>query len=62
MMNFIKNKDGVHVLLQDRSEVGRCMIPDKINGRNNPDHVYSDYSPAHVHHNWRYSNVYEKKP
>jgi hypothetical protein len=22
--------------------------------------LYSDYSPAHLHHNWRFSNIYEE--
>ena len=53
-------KDGVHTLLHDRSEIGNYFIPDRINSRKNPDHVYGDYSPAHLHHNWRFSNIYEE--
>jgi len=53
--------DGVHLLLKDRSEVGKYFIPDRPNSRNRNDWEYSDYSPAHLHHNWRFSNVYDKK-
>lgn len=24
------------------------------------EHIYSDYTPTHLHHNWRYSNIYEE--
>ena len=47
--------DGVHVLLHDRSEVGKFFIPDRINSRSDPKHVYGDYSPPHYPHNWRYA-------
>jgi len=52
--------DGVHVLLQDRSEIGNYFIPDRHASRNDPNHVYEDYAPAHLHHNWRFSNIYEE--
>jgi len=55
LLKFLTMYDGVHTLIQDRSEVGRAMIPDRVNSRNASDHVYSEYSPAHLHHNWRYS-------
>lgn len=49
--------DGVHVLLKDRSEMGNYFVPDlKHSRKNDSEHVYSDYSPAHVHHNWRFSD------
>jgi len=56
---FLRHKDGVHVLLNDRSEIGTYMIPDRINSRKDADHLYSDYSPPHLHHNWRFSNIYD---
>ena len=59
-IRFLRLYDGVHVLLADRSEVGNYYIPDTPQSRKNPSHVYSDYAPAHFHHNWRYSNVYEE--
>jgi len=61
LLQFLTNYDGVHVLLQNRSEVGKAFIPDRVNSRNKSDHVYSDYSPAHLHHNWRFSKIYENK-
>jgi hypothetical protein len=61
MTKFLRMYDGVHVLLQDRSEVGKYFIPDRIYSRNDPNYVYQDYSPAHHHHNWRYTDVYSKK-
>jgi hypothetical protein len=51
--------DGVHVLLKDRSEIGNTFIPDRMNSRRDNDHVYTDYSPQHLHHNWRFSTIYE---
>lgn len=52
--------DGVQVLLKDRSEIGNYFIPDRKNSRDDPSHVYSDYSPSHYHHNWRFNNIYKK--
>lgn len=51
---FLSHKDGVHVLLYDRTEVGKVSIPDRLGSRTDPNHVYGDYIPAHYHHNWRY--------
>jgi len=52
--------DGVAPLLKDRSEIGNYFQPDRIHSRNNTNTVYSDYSPAHLHHNWRFSKIYEE--
>lgn len=52
--------DGVAALLHDRSEIGNVFVPDRNGSRNDPEHVYSEYSPSHYHHNWRYSNIYER--
>lgn len=51
--------DGVHVLLKDRSEIGNVYIPDRIYSKKSAEHVYSDYTPAHYYHNWRFRNVYK---
>jgi len=59
MVKFLSMYDGVHVLLQDRSEIGNYFIPDLPYSRRNSDHVYRDYSPAHLHHNWKFSTIYE---
>lgn len=57
---FLNSYDGVHILLKDRTEIGNFLVPDRKNSRtHNPNHVYDDYSPAHLHHNWRFNNIYE---
>jgi hypothetical protein len=60
LLRFLTHHDGVHVLLKDRSEVGRGFIPDRPGTRVDSEHVNSDYSPAHLHHNWRFSDIYER--
>lgn len=59
MNQFFKLYDGVHVLLQDRTEVGNYFVPDRFGTRNDSNHLYGSYSPAHLHHNWRFNNIYE---
>lgn len=56
---FLSLYDGVHVLLKDRTEVGKEFIPSIIYSKKDPNHIYSDYSPAHYYHNWRFNNVYK---
>jgi len=53
--------DGVHVLLMDRSEIGKFFVRDIPNSRNDNNYVYSEYTPTHLHHNWRFNNVYGDK-
>jgi len=60
MGQFLKLYDGVHTLLHDRTEIGKAFIPDRPGYRINPNHVYGDYSPAHLHHNWRFNDIYEE--
>lgn len=55
----MKFEDGVHVLLQNRLELGKATIPDIANARNPRDEIASEYSPAHYYHNWRFKNVYK---
>jgi hypothetical protein len=57
---FIQMKDGVHVLLKDRSEVGKFFVPSVPNSKVNADHLYGETSPSHIHHNWRFNDIYEK--
>jgi len=59
-VKFLSMYDGVHILLKDRSEIGNYFVPDIPNSRRNPDHIYRDYAPVHLHHNWRFSNIYEE--
>lgn len=55
LLKFLTLYDGVHVLLKDRSEIGgRGFVPDRLHSRTDTDWIYSEYSPAHVHHNWRF--------
>lgn len=58
MAQFLKHYDGVHVLLQNRDEVGKVYIPDLHEARN-PRPVPAEITPAHYYHNWRFNNVYE---
>jgi pimeloyl-ACP methyl ester carboxylesterase len=59
-VKFLSHYDGVHVLLKDRSEIGNYFVPDIPNSRRDSDHIHRDYSPAHLHHNWRFSSIYEE--
>ena len=58
-LRFLSMYDGVHLLLKDRTEVGKEFVPSIIYSKKDPNHVYSDYSPAHYYHNWRFNNVYK---
>jgi hypothetical protein len=40
--------------------MGSFMIPDRVNSRKDPNWYYTDYAPAHLHHNWRFSNIYDE--
>lgn len=55
--NWLKHKDGVHVLLSDRSEIGWYAIPERT-GINKDIAFATEYTPEHVHHNWKHTNVY----
>lgn len=59
LTKFLRLYDGVHVLLKDRTEIGNYFIPDLPYSRKDSDHIHRDYSPAHLHHNWRFSTIYE---
>ena len=55
---FIKHYDGVHVLLQNRDEVGNYYIPDINHARVERDDFAGARSPGHYHHNWRFEGKY----
>ena len=81
---FLTSYDGVHILLKDRTEVGKhkpfsylpkptiltfilfsftgnFFISDrKFSRTHDPKWVYGDYTPSHLHHNWRFNNIYEQ--
>ena len=52
--------DGVHVLLKDRSEIGKYFVQDVPYSKVDPNHMPGEYSPAHLHHNWRFSDIYQR--
>jgi hypothetical protein len=57
--NWLKNYDGVHVLLADRSEVGWYNIPERYCKINNNAIPYAtEYTPEHLHHNWKHTDAY----
>lgn len=59
MWRWLKWHDGTHVLLSDKSEAGWFNIPDR--GFDvNCNTRQGEYNPEHVHHNYLYSDVYEK--
>ena len=57
MARWLKTKDGVHVLLAGRSEVGWKHLPDR---GSDPNRAYGETVPEHVHHNYLYTDEYEK--
>lgn len=57
MWRWLKNKDGVHVLLNDRNEVGSHYIPDRGTDAS-VGTGQGEYTPEHVHHNYRNTRKY----
>lgn len=57
MAKWLKNKDGINVLLSDRSEVGWKYIPER---GSDPNRAYGETIPEHVHHNYLHTDEYEK--
>lgn len=55
---WLRNHDGVHVLLADRTEVGTTWISDR--GMDPNAGSGGEYLPEHVHHNYKYSDVYRE--
>lgn len=58
MWRWLRFKDGVHVLLNDRSEVGWHYIPDRGSDPSTGT-GQGEYTPEHVHHNWKHSSKYQ---
>lgn len=59
MWRWLRNKDGAHVLLADKTETGWYHLPDRgfdveCNTRQ------GEYNPEHVHHNYLHTDAYEK--
>lgn len=57
MWRWLKGKDGVHVLLSDRTEVGSFYIPDRGNDPSLGT-VQGEHRPEHIHHNYKYSRKF----
>jgi hypothetical protein len=59
MYRWLRWKDGAHVLLADKSEAGWYYVPDRgFDSVTNT--VHGEYIPEHVHHNYLYTDAYEK--
>lgn len=56
MARWIRNHDGVNVLLADRTEVGNWYVPDR--GTCDNGSRAGEYIPEHVHHNYKHTNAY----
>lgn len=56
MSRWLRNHDGVNVLLANRNEVGNTCIPDR--GPSDAG-ATGEYIPEHVHHNYMHTNAYE---
>jgi hypothetical protein len=52
MSRWLKWQDGTNVLLADKSEAGWYYIPERSGT--------SEHIPEHVHHNYLYTDEYEK--
>lgn len=57
MWRWLRNKDGVHVLLNDRTEVGAHYLPDRGTDAS-VGTGQGEYTPEHVHHNYRYTSKF----
>lgn len=54
MWRWLRNKDGVHVLYNDRTEIG-TYLPDRGTDAS-VGTGQGEYTPEHVHHNYRYTS------
>ena len=59
MYRWLRWNDGANVLLADKSEAGWYVLPDRgIDSATGTTH--GEYNPEHVHHNYLYTDEYEK--
>ena len=56
---FLRWHDGANVLLADKSEAGWYFVPDRGVDYNTGT-PQGEYNPEHVHHNYLYTDQYEK--
>jgi hypothetical protein len=59
MWRWLRWHDGANVLLADKSEAGWYVLPDRGYDPNTGTRQ-GEYNPEHVHHNYLYTDVYEK--
>jgi hypothetical protein len=57
MARWLRWHDGAHVLLADKSEAGWHYIAERGTDASGTG---GEYTPEHVHHNYMYTNAYEK--
>lgn len=57
MARWLRHKDGAHVLLADKSELGWYYLPDR---GSDPNRKHGETIPEHVHHNYLYTDEYER--
>jgi hypothetical protein len=59
MFRWLRWHDGCNVLLADKSEAGWHFVPDRgFDVQTNTTH--GEYTPEHVHHNYLYTDAYDK--
>lgn len=59
MWRWLRWNDGTDVMLADKSEAGWYYVPDRgYDTATNTRHA--EYTPEHVHHNYLYTDKYEK--
>jgi hypothetical protein len=58
MRTWLQHLDGVHVLLADRTEVGWYPIQERYSKVNSNIPYQCEYTPEHVHHNWKTTKAY----
>lgn len=59
MYRWLRWHDGKNVLLSDKSEAGWYYVPDRgFDTVTNT--IHGEYIPEHVHHNYLYTDAYEK--
>ena len=59
MERWLRWHDGANVMLADKSEAGWYYVPDRGFDRNTGTKD-GEYTPEHVHHNYLYTDEYEK--
>lgn len=59
MWRWLRWHDGANVLLADKSEAGWYFLPDRGVDYNTGTR-HGEYNPEHVHHNYMYTDEYER--